>query len=105
MEYDAGRVGEINILESLVEFHVEKKFLTMLLLDTPYKREPYIPFIWGFWGILGNKTQMKIWSKKPNQTRILWHYEDNVMGPTKNHVFGIDDWSFDNYQSLNCKYY
>jgi hypothetical protein len=105
MNYHLGKVGEIPFLESLVAFHVDKKFLTMLLLNTPYKRKPYIPFIWGFWGVLGNKTEMKIWSKKSTQTRILWHYEDNVMGPTKDKVFAIDDWSYDNTQSVDCEYY
>ena len=55
MKYEKGRVGSINFLESLVEYHVEKRFLTMLLLDTPHDRKHYVPFIWGFWGILGLK--------------------------------------------------
>ena len=105
MKYEKGRVGSINFLESLVEYHVEKRFLTMLLLDTPHDRKHYVPFIWGFWGILGLKTEMKIWSKDPSRTRILWHYEDNVMGPTKSGAYAVDDWSYDNKRSINCEYY
>ena len=105
MEYQKGKVGQINFLESLVEYHVEKKHLTMLLLDTPYERKAYIPFIWGLFGLFGEKTEIKIWSRTPEQTRILWHYEDNVMGPTKDRAFDVDDWSYDNYKSIECHYY
>lgn len=105
MEYRKGKVGQISFLESLAEFHVEKKHLIMLLLDTPYEREAYMPFIWGLFGFFGEKTEIKIWSKNPEQTRILWHYEDNVMGPTKGRAFDVDDWSYDNYKSLECHYY
>jgi hypothetical protein len=103
MEYRDGMVGHINFLESLVECHIEKKYLTMLLLDPPYDRKLYVPFICGFFGLFGEKTEIKIWSKNPEQTRILWNYEDNIMGPTKNRTFDIDDWTYDNYKSVELE--
>lgn len=105
LQYHKGKIGELDFLNSIVEYDLSRKFLKLLISNAPHKRRKYLPIIWGFFGIFGEKVAIRVWSKKPNQTRILWNYEDNIMGPTKEGVLEYDDWNFTNLKSLNCNYY
>lgn len=105
LHYLNGNVGTINFLDNVAAYEVGNKFITLLLNNAPYEKAVYIPFICGLHGIFGDKIEIKIWSKNANQTRILWHYEDNIMGPTKDVKLDLNDWSYDSHQSIKCDYF
>ncbi len=105
LQYDKGKIGDLDFLGNILEYELSRKSLKLLLSNAPHRRKKYLPLIWGLFGIFGEKVAIKIWSKLPDRTRILWHQEDNIMSPTKEGALEIDDWNFTNLKSLNCNYY